>query len=150
MKIAIDIRHLALPNPSGIGYYTKHLVEEMARIAPDDTFLLLATGTPTTLSYTPSFDAPNIRVIKKRKGLIISRKAARRDCRHSVVESVKAIHTRKQIPQNKDRSNRGIELQCRQDQLLASRHNLVGLRGAFASENLHTADFQIRKQDHRA
>lgn len=65
MNIAIDIRHLASPSLSGVGYYTLNLISELARLSPDDTFFLLATGSKKARKFVPSFPQKNIRVIQK-------------------------------------------------------------------------------------
>ncbi len=65
MKIAIDIRHLASPNPSGIGRYTLEMIPRLAKLAPQIDFLLFASGSEKSLQYIPSFPAKNITVQKK-------------------------------------------------------------------------------------
>ncbi|MFH1631800.1 MAG: glycosyltransferase family 1 protein [bacterium] len=65
MQIAIDIRHLTAPNPSGVGHYTIRLIEEMASASRDDAFILFASGRPRTLANLPKFDAPNIQVVTR-------------------------------------------------------------------------------------
>lgn len=65
MRIGIDIRHLASANLSGVGYYTLHLIEEMARLAKKDRFILFASGTSETLQNLPEFPQSNVVVSKK-------------------------------------------------------------------------------------
>lgn len=60
MKIAIDIRSLTAPHKTGVGIVTESLVRTMAAQAPNDTFLLFATGTEDTLMNLPSFREHNI------------------------------------------------------------------------------------------
>lgn len=64
MKIAIDIRHLTHPQPSGVGLYTLHLIRAMARLAPDDEFVVFASGSKATLERLPVLSAPNIHVAR--------------------------------------------------------------------------------------
>lgn len=66
MRIAIDIRHLTHPHLSGIGLYTLHLIRALARLAPEDTFVLFCSGSEATLARLPMISAPNIVVVKKR------------------------------------------------------------------------------------
>ncbi len=65
MHIAIDIRHLATKNPSGIGFYTTYLIKQMARQNPNNQFTLFATGSKKNLSFLPNFKQKNITIIKK-------------------------------------------------------------------------------------
>ncbi|MBI1907824.1 glycosyltransferase family 4 protein [Candidatus Uhrbacteria bacterium] len=65
MRIAIDVRHLTHPNLSGVGQYTLHLVRALSRLAPDDRFVLFASGTAPTLARLPALAAPNIEVVTK-------------------------------------------------------------------------------------
>ena len=65
MKIAIDIRHLCVPNPTGINRFTLEVIPELARLAPDIRFLLFASGSAKALSYLPSWQAPNICITRK-------------------------------------------------------------------------------------
>ncbi len=60
MKFAIDIRSLTAPHKTGVGIVTESLVRTMAAQAPNDTFLLFATGTEETLMNLPAFREPNI------------------------------------------------------------------------------------------
>lgn len=60
MIIAIDIRSLTAPHKTGVGVVTESLVRSMAAQAPDDTFILFATGTEETLMNLPAFREPNI------------------------------------------------------------------------------------------
>lgn len=64
MRIAVDIRHLTHPQPSGVGLYTANLIRAMARLAPDDEFVLFASGSAATLARLPQISAPNIRTIR--------------------------------------------------------------------------------------
>lgn len=66
MKVAIDIRHLCSPNPSGIGRYTIEVIQELAKQAQDIRFLLFASGSANALSYLPNFSAPNIFLTRKK------------------------------------------------------------------------------------
>lgn len=65
MKIAIDIRHLSSKNPSGVGHYSRRLIEELAKLAPDDQFILFAAGRAKTLLNLPVFDFDNVTLVKK-------------------------------------------------------------------------------------
>ncbi|MFH1767046.1 MAG: glycosyltransferase family 1 protein [Patescibacteria group bacterium] len=60
MIVGVDIRHLAAPNPSGIGIYTLNVIREMARSAPEVRFLLFASGSEQARANLPKFDEPNI------------------------------------------------------------------------------------------
>ncbi|MCH8049395.1 glycosyltransferase family 4 protein [Patescibacteria group bacterium] len=62
MNIGIDIRHLAAPDPSGVGSYTLHLIRQMALVAPQTRFLLFASGSSRALAYLPDFSHPNIAI----------------------------------------------------------------------------------------
>ncbi len=56
MRIAIDVRHLTHPNPSGVGRYTIHLVEELIAAYPQDTWILFCAGGRKTRDRLPCFD----------------------------------------------------------------------------------------------
>ncbi len=60
MIIAVDIRSLTAPHKTGVGVVTESLVRSMAAQAPNDTFILFATGTEETLLNLPAFKEPNI------------------------------------------------------------------------------------------
>ncbi len=60
MIIAVDIRSLTAPHKTGVGVVTESLVRSMAAQAPNDTFVLFATGTEETLMNLPTFREPNI------------------------------------------------------------------------------------------
>ena len=60
MKIAIDIRHLARKNYSGVDVYTLELVKALARNHPEDHLLLFASGSKKTLALLPTFQEKNI------------------------------------------------------------------------------------------
>ncbi len=64
MRLAIDIRHLASPNPSGIGRYTIELLKRIPSMMPDVDFLLFASGTAETLRHLPVFESDNVTVQK--------------------------------------------------------------------------------------
>jgi glycosyltransferase involved in cell wall biosynthesis len=65
MRIAIDIRHLTAPNPSGVGLYTINIINALATLAPKVEFVLFASGRANTLAYLPTFPADNITVVTK-------------------------------------------------------------------------------------
>lgn len=65
MKIGVDIRHLAGGDLSGVGYYTVNVIKEMSKLAPNDEFILFASGTFSSLQKVPEFKEKNIKVIKK-------------------------------------------------------------------------------------
>lgn len=65
MNIAIDVRHLTIENPSGIGHYTIHLIRELASLMPEVKFFLFATGTKKTLQHLPHFSNKNIFIVKR-------------------------------------------------------------------------------------
>ncbi len=62
MRIAIDIRPLVSPHKTGVGIVTECLVRHMARLAPEDEFILFATGSEDALMNLPTFKEPNIRL----------------------------------------------------------------------------------------
>ncbi len=62
MKIAVDIRSLTAPHKTGVGIVTESLVHAMAAAAPNDHFLLFATGTDDTLMNLPTFREHNVTV----------------------------------------------------------------------------------------
>lgn len=64
MRIAVDIRALTDPYVTGIGFYTRHLLEAMIRQAPQDEFFLFASGRPETLDRLPRFKGQNVQTIK--------------------------------------------------------------------------------------
>lgn len=64
MRIAIDIRSLTDEHLTGVGIYTKNLIEALASYAPHDQFLLLASGSTTVLSRLPIFNAKNVQIVK--------------------------------------------------------------------------------------
>lgn len=64
MRLAIDIRHLTHPQPSGVGLYTANLIRAMARLAPNDEFVLFASGSTSTLARLPLITGPNIRTVR--------------------------------------------------------------------------------------
>jgi alpha-1,3-rhamnosyl/mannosyltransferase len=64
MKIAVDIRHLATAQPSGIGRYTIEILERMTKLSKTDQFLLFSCGSNETLSKLPKFNGKNIAIIK--------------------------------------------------------------------------------------
>ena len=65
MKIGVDIRHLAGGDLSGVGYYTVNIIKEMSKLAPNDEFILFASGTASALKKVPQFSESNIKVVKK-------------------------------------------------------------------------------------
>ncbi len=64
MRIAIDIRSLTDERMTGVGFYTKCLVEAMAQASPQDEFILFASGSTATLARVPTFKPANIEVVK--------------------------------------------------------------------------------------
>lgn len=64
MRIAVDIRALTDPFVTGIGFYTRHLVEAMIALAPEDEFVLFASGRSATLDRLPEFRGKNVRMVK--------------------------------------------------------------------------------------
>ena len=64
MKIAIDIRHLAAPNPSGVGRYTIEVVRRLIQ-HEEHEWLLFASGSARTLSHLPEFSGKTVTVVKK-------------------------------------------------------------------------------------
>lgn len=62
MRIAIDIRHLAQPEPSGVGQYTIALIHQLAREFPHEEFLLFASGSKEALTHLPQFRYANVQV----------------------------------------------------------------------------------------
>lgn len=64
MRIAIDIRSLTDEHLTGVGIYTKHLIEALATSSPTDEFLLFASGSSSVLNRLPKFKFPNVRVTK--------------------------------------------------------------------------------------
>ncbi len=64
MKIAIDIRALTDEHVTGVGVYTRQLVEALAELAPHDQFLLFASGSARVMSRLPNFKAANVQVIR--------------------------------------------------------------------------------------
>jgi glycosyltransferase involved in cell wall biosynthesis len=53
MRILVDARHLARPNPSGVGGYTTNLLRALFKIDKENEYVLLTTGRQTTPN--PSF-----------------------------------------------------------------------------------------------
>jgi len=66
MHLAIDIRHLAADQHSGIGRYTIEIIKRMTKIAPNDRFTLFAAGSLKTLKKLPKFSGKNIELIKEK------------------------------------------------------------------------------------
>ncbi len=66
MRIAVDIRSLTDEYPTGIGLYTKRLLESMIALSPGDDFLLFASGSASVLRRLPIFRQPNVTVTKVR------------------------------------------------------------------------------------
>ncbi len=64
MRIAIDIRALTDPFVTGIGFYTRNVVEAMIAQAPQDEFILFASGRSATLQRIPEFRGKNVRTVK--------------------------------------------------------------------------------------
>jgi glycosyltransferase involved in cell wall biosynthesis len=64
MRIAIDIRSLTDERVTGVGFYTRHLVEALAKAAPDHEFLIFASGSASVLGRLPTFKSPNIRSVR--------------------------------------------------------------------------------------
>ncbi|MBU4314861.1 glycosyltransferase family 4 protein [Patescibacteria group bacterium] len=65
MNIAVDIRHLATNQHSGVGRYTIELISRMPRLAPDDQFTFFASGSAQTLAKLPNFYGKNVEVVKQ-------------------------------------------------------------------------------------
>ncbi|MEK7665718.1 MAG: glycosyltransferase family 1 protein [Patescibacteria group bacterium] len=63
MKILVDIRHLTNPQPSGVGGYTKALLDAIFHLDQKNEYVLFASGAPKTLRRLPKFDAPNVRLL---------------------------------------------------------------------------------------
>lgn len=66
MRIAIDIRSLTDEHLTGVGIYTRQLVEALAKVAPQDEFWLFASGSSTVLARVPTFKTPNIKITRLR------------------------------------------------------------------------------------
>ncbi len=64
MRIAIDIRSLTDERITGVGFYTRQLVEALAISSPQDEFIVLASGSSGVLARLPVFKAPNIKTVK--------------------------------------------------------------------------------------
>lgn len=62
MKIAVDARCLTDANLTGVGEYTKQLLQALFEIDRENEYILLATGRPETHARLPEFSAPNVRV----------------------------------------------------------------------------------------
>lgn len=62
MRIAVDIRSLTAPHKTGVGIVTESIVRAMAVQAPDDEFLLFATGSEEALMNIPEWNLPNVTV----------------------------------------------------------------------------------------
>lgn len=62
MHIAIDARPLLDERLTGVGFYTKHLIEEIAKKAKGDEITLFVSGTEHTVSRLPHFPYQNITV----------------------------------------------------------------------------------------
>jgi glycosyltransferase involved in cell wall biosynthesis len=60
MRIAIDIRPLISPHKTGVGIVTECLIRHFAKRAPNDEFVLFATGSEDALMNLPLFKEPNI------------------------------------------------------------------------------------------
>lgn len=65
MHLAIDIRHLATDQHSGVGRYTLELLRRMPKLAPNDNFTFFASGSEETLNKLPKFSGSNIQIIKQ-------------------------------------------------------------------------------------
>ncbi|MFA6018442.1 MAG: glycosyltransferase family 1 protein [Patescibacteria group bacterium] len=63
MRIAIDIRPLTAPHKTGVSIVTDALIRHMAAHAPEDEFLLFATGTEETLMNIPQYSQKNVSII---------------------------------------------------------------------------------------
>jgi glycosyltransferase involved in cell wall biosynthesis len=62
MRIAIDARSLTAPHKTGVSIVADALIRHMAAMAPEDEFVLFATGSAETLMNIPEYSAPNISV----------------------------------------------------------------------------------------
>ncbi|HRH32006.1 MAG TPA: glycosyltransferase family 1 protein [bacterium] len=60
MRIAIDIRALTDERMTGVGVYTKNLVEVLAADNPDDEFVVFASGSASILGHLPKLKGSNI------------------------------------------------------------------------------------------
>ncbi len=63
MRIAIDARSLTAPHKTGVSIVADALIRTMAVMAPEDEFVLFATGSAETLMNIPAYSAPNISVV---------------------------------------------------------------------------------------
>lgn len=61
MKIAVDIRHLTRPQPSGVGEYTKQLLRALFGLDRENAYVLFSASTDSGRQNVPAFDAPNVR-----------------------------------------------------------------------------------------
>lgn len=60
MRIAMDIRALTDERMTGVGVYTKHLVEALAAGNPNDEFIVFASGSASVLGRLPKLKGANI------------------------------------------------------------------------------------------
>lgn len=63
MRIAIDARSLTAPHKTGVSIVADALIRHMAAMAPEDEFVLFATGSTETLMNIPTYSASNISVV---------------------------------------------------------------------------------------
>ena len=63
MRIAIDARSLTAPHKTGVSIVADALIRHMAAMAPNDEFVLFATGSTETLMNIPTYSAPNLSVV---------------------------------------------------------------------------------------
>jgi len=66
MRIAVDIRSLTAPHKTGVGIVTESIVRAMAIQAPNDEFLLFATGSEEALMNIPEWNLSNVTVVPLR------------------------------------------------------------------------------------
>ncbi len=64
MRIAIDARSLTDERLTGVGFYTLHLIHEIAKAAPSADIMLFASGTEQTLRRLPDFPYKNVEKIE--------------------------------------------------------------------------------------
>lgn len=63
MRIAVDARSLTAPHKTGVSIVADALIRHMAAMAPNDEFVLFATGSAEALMNIPTYSAPNISVV---------------------------------------------------------------------------------------
>jgi glycosyltransferase involved in cell wall biosynthesis len=66
MRVAIDGRSLTDERLTGVGTYTLHIITELARLSPEDTFFVFVSGSEVARARVPDLKLPNIHFFESR------------------------------------------------------------------------------------